>query len=174
MTKRRDTTPKAGGRRRDRGMTMVELLMVMAMMGILATISFAGIRQILPRWRLNAAARTVRADLLDTKTRATRSMREFRVRFVDTSQYVIEEGDARIASANWSTADASTGGQVGGRNLPNEYQGVTIVTSKTGTPVVFRPNGTIDPTNGNITITISNGSQERALEVSMAGRIRIL
>ncbi|MBI5845216.1 MAG: GspH/FimT family pseudopilin [Deltaproteobacteria bacterium] len=158
--------------RRDGGFTIIELIMVMAMMIILATISFAGIRQVIPRWRLNNAARTVRADLLDAKSRAARDMREVRVRFATADNYLIERGNARAASTAW--VPAVTRGEIASRNFSVDYAGVSTVMASTESPVIFRPNGTIDPANGNISITITNGEQQRALEVSMSGRIRIL
>lgn len=159
-------------KKRSGGFSLIEVLVVIAVMGILSTVSFAGIRALIPRWRLNNAARTLRADLLDAKTRAARDMREIRVRFPNSNNYVIERGNARIASTVWVPANIS--GEIASRNYSVDYPGVSTVIASTTSPIIFRPNGTINPVNGNATITITNGEQNRSLEVSMAGRVRIM
>jgi len=151
MAKPNKMRPAPFADNRDRGFTIIELIMVVAITGILATISFAGIREVIPRWRLNNAARTVRADLLDAKTRAARDMREIRVRFATADNYLIERGNARIASTVW--VPAVTRGEIASRNFSVDYDGVTTVLGSTDSPVIFRPNGTINPVNGNASIT---------------------
>lgn len=161
------------GETRGRGFSFVEVVVVMAMMAVLATISFAGIRSTLPIWRLNAASRMLRGDLISAKTRAEKDMRQIRVRFT-TEGYVIEEGNARAASTTWLQTNPG-GGQVYARNLSEEYDGVQFVMAETDSPIVFLPSGTIDPNGGNLRVVIANSNgKERTIGISMAGRIRIM
>ena len=160
------------GAETQRAFSLVETLVVMAMMAILATISFAGIRGAMPIWRLNAASRMLRGDLIDAKSRAAKDMREFRVSFT-TDGYTIERGNARASSSAWA-ADASRG-QVTARNISGEFKDISFVMADTDSPIIFQPTGTIDPSGGNLqAVMVNENGKERTIAVNMAGRIRIV
>ncbi|MEW5735475.1 MAG: GspH/FimT family pseudopilin [Thermodesulfobacteriota bacterium] len=154
-----------------RGFSFIELVVVMAMMATLASISFAGIRGALPLWRLNAATRMIRGDLVDARTRAEKDMREIRFTFT-ANGYTIEKGNARAASNAW--APSNERGQVSSRDIAGEFPGINFIMAETSTPVTFQPTGTIDPSGGNLRLTVRNDlGKERIIVISMAGRIRI-
>lgn len=163
---------KLSGHGKLKAFSIVETVVVMAMIAILATISFAGIKGALPIWRLNAASRVLRGDLIAAKTRSAKDMREMRVSFT-TDGYTIERGNARTASTSWALDQSR--GQVSVRNLADEYGGISFIMAETDTPIIFQPTGTIDPSGGNQRVTMKNeNGKERTIGVSMAGRIRIM
>jgi prepilin-type N-terminal cleavage/methylation domain-containing protein len=162
--------------RRDGGMTLVEVVIVMGVMALLATITFSSIRTAMPNWRLNRATRTLRTDLIETKTRAGRDMREYRLRFITSTQYTIEEGNATVASTAW--AANLVRGEMTVRNMSSDYPNIGITSFLWGaapaSKVIFTPNGTLDPAEGDTIITLSNGHVTKTLKIYMSGRVRIM
>jgi Tfp pilus assembly protein FimT len=137
------------------------MLIAVALSAVLALIAFQGMRETLPRWRINAAARAIRSDLVQVRSLAVKDMREYRVVFAGAS-YNIERGNARAGSA-WPQPVIKT------IRLDN-FPGVQVETSLTGVPV-FRPNGTTS-TPG-VVIVLSSGTLQRTLTVALSGRVNI-
>ncbi|MFP4477333.1 MAG: GspH/FimT family pseudopilin [Desulfatibacillaceae bacterium] len=145
-----------------RGFTLVELLIVIALSFTLGLVSLMGVNETLPRWRLNAAARNIRGDLVLVRSLAIKEMREYRVVF-SSDGYSVQKGDARAGSSTWT--QEQTG------NL-SEYSGVTVDTGQSGIPV-FRPNGNTPNPGVQVVITNSN-SDSKTLTISLTGRVEIL
>ncbi len=143
-----------------RGLTILELLVVTALIGILTAIalpSFGGMRS---QWRLNAAARQVVMDLKVARTRAMADVTGHRVRFAVRGATYQPQRQATDGTY------ADDGAAVG---LP-EGVGIDACTAA-GAAVGFRPRGNAS-TFGTITLRNDVGALRRIV-VDIVGRMRV-
>lgn len=147
------------GPNHQQGFTILELMVVIAVMGTLAVMSYFGAKALLPRYRLNGATRMVRGDLYNAKMLAAKRNRQYRVVFTATN-YQVQRGNANFGSGAWTTENQ--------RDF-SDYTGVTVKTSATSDPT-FSPRGM----SSNVTITLqhANGNEKEIL-ISITGRIKI-
>jgi prepilin-type N-terminal cleavage/methylation domain-containing protein len=152
------------------GMTLVELLAVLSLMGVLVIFAFVQLPPLVAQIRLDSGARQVVADLQVARMRAIAQNRRFRVTFhSDTHDYVVdkEEGGAwtRLVLHGHSSESAVDAFVA----LPAS---VTIAAVNSGGDVIFVPRGHVD---GGISITLGSlaGAGTRRIIVNLAGRVRI-
>lgn len=130
---------------KESGFTLVELLIVFALITVLTGIAGAGYISMKPAMHLNGAARHIAGDLMAARMQAVNQNNSFKVFFLnDNHQYQIlddDDGDG--------TADA--GEAVETKDIHDKYPDITF---SAGSDPVFSPRGTA---SGNMTITVSNG-----------------
>lgn len=142
------------------GFTLAELLVVIALGGILTGLAVLGFSQLLPKYRLDGATATVRSDLYNAKIRAANHKRQYRVKF-NADGYSILQGDKSSGSTVWTV--------IRSRVIASEYEGVTIDTGSTSNPT-FQPRGTA--TNNTIVVQNAQGGT-RTITVTLAGRVKV-
>ena len=76
-----------------RGLTLTEMMTVLAILTILATIGVGSFMSSLPRYRLNATARDLVSDMRLARQQAVTENRQYAVRFTSTSSYEVVRGD---------------------------------------------------------------------------------
>ncbi len=136
-----------------RGFTLVELMIVVALMGIMAAIAAPNYRDYMTQNRLNGAARLVMTDLMYARSQAATENVNFKMDFSGNSYSIIrDDTDQEVRRS---------------RNIQDEYYDVTMTSNR---DFVFRPNGTVTAA-GTVTLTNSKGTKQ--VVVSMAGRARI-
>jgi prepilin-type N-terminal cleavage/methylation domain-containing protein len=89
-----------------RGFTLTELMIAIAVIGILATVGGVSFIRELPHYRLKGDAGTVHRSFMTARTQATSSGRQFAITFnLDASpqEYVLQEGNANSGSTAWTT-----------------------------------------------------------------------
>jgi len=153
--------PRAACQNSEHGFTLVELLVVLAVAGILAGLTIVGFATLLPKYRLDGAAATVRSDLYSAKIQAANAKRQYRVSF-NANGYSIQQGDKSTGSTIWT--------HVSSRQITNEYSGVTIDMGSTSNPT-FQPRGTA--TNDTIVVQNDRGDT-RTITITLAGRVKVL
>jgi prepilin-type N-terminal cleavage/methylation domain-containing protein len=89
-----------------RGFTLTELLVAVAVIGILITVGGVSFIRELPHYRLRGDAGTIHRSFMTARTQATSSGRQFAIRFnldADPQEYVLQEGNAFSGSTVWTT-----------------------------------------------------------------------
>ncbi len=144
------------------GFTLVELIIVMAIFGILTAIAIPNFISIMPKYRLNGAARQVMGDLMAARMKAVSLNKKVKVFFFNDHQYKVCDD----ANNNGEVSDGE--GDVQLRYIQAEYPDVTFNLNKTSDPI-FSPRGTAT----NRTITLQNPSGSKKITISIAGRVKI-
>ncbi len=141
----------------------MEIMIVIAIIGIVGAIAIPGFMSMMPGMRLNGAARMVMGDLMAARMKAVKLNQRTKVFFDNNHQYrICDDAD------NNGTVDNGEG-DVMSRDIHNEYNDVTFDLSNTADPI-FSPRGTA--TNRTITLQNSAGSQ-KTITISIAGRVKI-
>ena len=146
--------------KKESGFTLVESVVVMATFGILTAIAIPTFISMMPKYRLNGAARQVMGDLMAARMKAVNENNRFRVFFLgDNHQYKILDDD------NNNNAEDS-GEWTDTKDIQHEYSDVTF--SATANPI-FYPRGTA----GGSTITLTNSVGSKKVTVAITGRVEI-
>ena len=140
-----------------RGVTLMELIIVMAIIAIGAVLMVPNIGGWLPNYRLRGATRDIVSTMRVAQMKAVSSNVQYQVTFNAGNTYVMQR---------------STGGLLvdegGTQLLPS---GITIPSNTFGGGiVVFNSNSTASP--GNMVLTNPKGGQKK-ITVSPTGRVRI-
>ena len=145
-----------------KGFTLVELMIVIAVMGIMAAIAMPNYRTYMAQRRLNGAARQVMFDLMAARSKAVSLNQKVKVDFGTNHGYQI-----------WNDADGN--GTVAideGDNIKKDiHPDYYDVTFSTAAPV-FLPRGTVLP-GSNCKITLTNSSGSTYVKVASTGRVKI-
>ena len=146
--------------RRERGVTLIELAVVMAIVAIMALFLAPAIGEWLDNFRIKQAGRDIVSHLQLAKIRAISSGLQYRVRFdLANNEYLVERNDGV-----WQ--------QEGSVFRVHRSVDIASATGSLGSPpkVKFNPNGTCS--SGHITIDNEKGKQYY-IYVHFTGRIRI-
>lgn len=148
-------------RKKQSGFTLIEMMIVIAVLAIVAAIAIPNFMSLLPGMRLNGAARQVMGDLMAARMKAVKQNNRFRVFFnnPETNQYQILDDDNNNNSANDGEATTT-------KNIQDNYHDVTF--SATTNPI-FYPRGTAYGT----TVTVTNSSGSKDVKVAITGRVKI-
>jgi prepilin-type N-terminal cleavage/methylation domain-containing protein len=140
------------GKRREKGVTLIELVVVMAIIGIMALFMAPAIGEWVDNYRIRQAARDIASTLQLAKMQAVST------RLPDAVNFTLADGTYGITPL-----------PAGGSNS-QVPKGVTIAAGS-ATSISFNPDGT-SPINGTITINNAKGKQYQ-ISVLATGRIGI-
>jgi len=145
------------------GFTLIEMMIVIAIMGIFAGIAIPNFLSYMPKHRLNGAARQVMGDLMAARMQAVSQNNDFKVLFdisINNHEYTIlddDNNDGNIDVGEWTQT----------KDIQSEYSDVTF-SNVTADPI-FRPRGTAYGT----TITLTNSAGSKYVKVAITGRVKI-
>jgi prepilin-type N-terminal cleavage/methylation domain-containing protein len=167
-------------KRTQSGFTIMEVLIVVAIIGLVSAIAIPGYLSWKPGYLFRGAVSRVQGDLNRAKARTYETRRQCRVEYCATGvDYQIIDGDLAQGST-WTHAPlscpmtaaeqaayAAAGRQVTLRNLTG-YPGVTITP---GTQPVFSPRGTA--TVGSLTVVHPRFPLGASVTVNIIGRVNV-
>lgn len=150
------------GTQKKTGFTLIELMIVIAIMAILAGIAAPNFQTYMTQRRLNGAARQVMTDLMAARSKAVSLNQKVKVSFGSNHIYQI-----------WNDADgngivADNEGDDIERDIHPDYHDVTLSTGATNY-ILFDPRGT----STNSTVSAINSVGEKTITTSIAGRVKI-
>ena len=149
-----------------RGVTLIELIIVMVIIAIGAALTAPNIGGWLPNYRLRSATRNVASILRLAQIKAVSSNTPYRVAFDTVNEsYILQYQD-------------TGGGFVTEEGIQSLPTGVKVNTDF-GSAAIFSPNSTAKDVggnvilNGNITLNNTKGSIKTVRLLGLTGRIRI-
>jgi type IV fimbrial biogenesis protein FimT len=143
-----------------RGFSVVEVIVVLAVAAVLASIAIPNVLFQLPRYRLSGAARQIMGDLMWARMQAVTQKNEFRILVIDDHRYQILDDDD-------NDGVVEPGERVRVRDIGKVYPGVSI--SHTANPIFF-PRGSASVGS----ITLSNNSGSKKLKIHITGRVKLV
>lgn len=141
-----------------KGFSLVELMIVIALMGIIATIGSFSWNKYTTNANLRAAARDVASDFFVTREKAVSESVRYRITFdVTNNNYTIERGT--ITGSPYTVIETKTPASLA--------RDITLQSANFGGAVSFQARGTVDA--GNVVLSNSRGSTAK-ITVNMTGR----
>ena len=142
-----------------RGVTLIELIVVIVIIGILGAFLAPNIGAWLPNYRLRGAARDIVSTMRTAQMRAVSTNLIYEVSFTIPKNYILKYQNTLGAWINEGTT----------QTLPS---GVSITTTTLpGQNAVFNPNST--SSSGSVTLQNSKGTQRRLTLTPSTGRVTI-
>ncbi|MEW6334909.1 MAG: GspH/FimT family pseudopilin [Thermodesulfobacteriota bacterium] len=145
------------------GLTLLELIIVVAILGIVSAIAAPNFMNYMAERRLKGAARMVMSDLMAARQNAVSRNHEFKVFFSeDQMTYTI------LADAN-NNGSADTGEATEAKNIRNDYYDIALGASANP---IFSPRGTASP-GSTVTLTSARTGATQCVTVGLTGRVKI-
>jgi prepilin-type N-terminal cleavage/methylation domain-containing protein len=140
------------------GFTFVETAMVVAIIGVLAAISFPGMMRSISHYRLNTASRGLVSDLRLARHLALKENRSIRINFPSQRSYQLE----RLVGENWNAVRDEV-------EFSDDHGRRGVLFSEIPEPIEFDYLGKADPP---LSIgLLSETGESRTVEVYSSGRI---
>jgi type IV fimbrial biogenesis protein FimT len=144
------------------GFSLIELMIVLAIMGILSAIAAPNLMNYMAERRLNGTARMVMSDLMAARQKAVSQNNKFKVFFnANHHEYTILDDDNGNGAAD-------TGEATEVRDIRRDYYDVTFTASA---DPIFYPRGTASGTT--VTVTSSRTGVSKDVTVALNGRVKI-
>lgn len=145
---------------------MIELMVAVALGGILVAVAWARVSHLGPKYRLEGAARSVAADLQKARGRAIAEGRCFQVTFDTSAKTYLVNSKAGAASCGTTgfSADSLDG-------TPRQIDDTSSITIAATAAPVFEPRGTVSTTSV-ITLTNTLGDV-RTVFAEATGRVSV-
>lgn len=146
------------------GFTIIEIMIVIAIIGIMAGIAAPNFMDYLKSRRLSGATMQLYVDLMNARQQAVSQNNKVIVKLLTNNSYSI----IRDLNGNSNVDNGETGPI---KSIHPDYADVTFEPASSGFNPIFYTNGT--GTVGKIIVTSSSLSKTKTINISMNGRVRI-
>lgn len=144
------------------GFTLIEMMIVVAIMGILSAIAAPNFMNYMAGRRLNGAARMVMSDLMAARQKAVSENNQVKVFFIGYhNRYYILDDNNNDGHYDYGEAYVL-------RNINTDYY--DVIFDATANPI-FYPRGTAFGTT--VTLTSSRTGVSKSVKVALNGRVKI-
>lgn len=133
-----------------RGFTLAELMLVVAILGMLLVLGMPSLAQFSSGYRLREAAREVASDLQYARILAIKENQSLRVDFSPSSYRVVRVSDETEAKS---------------RSFSTDYPDVTL----SSVSIIFDSRGT----SSTSTLTVTNSRGTKSITVASSGKVKI-
>src|SRR3989304_428571 len=150
------------------GFTLLELMIVIAIMGIMAAMAVPSYQTYMAQRRLNGAARQVMSDLMAARMKAITQNNEFKVFFPGSHSGALSGNHQyQILDDDDDDGASSTDEAIEIKDIQTNY---TDVTMNANNNPVFSPKGTV---TNLATVTLSNSRGSKTVSIAITGRVKI-
>jgi len=150
-----------------RGWTLLELMVVVAILGLLVKIALPTIQRTILNYRLTAAAASVASSIQQTRYQAIQVGCPYTIAFTSTStSYQVQteaiSGTPPVCASTFTNVGSAIPWATGG--------GVSMSPSTT---LQLNANGIVSATTGTLSFQLSNGNATRTVTISGVGNVKV-
>jgi type IV fimbrial biogenesis protein FimT len=142
-----------------KGFTLVEIVIVIAILGIAAAVAAPNLASMMARHQLKGAARQVMGDLMWARMQSVSQKNEFKIFSMNSHEYKIlddDDNDGKVDDGEWNRR----------RDIREAYPDVSM--SFSANPIFF-PRGSASTG----TITLMNRSGAKKVKIHLTGRVKV-
>lgn len=151
------------------GFSLTELVIILAIIGLLSAVAVPNLAEMMPRFRLSNATQRIMTDLQFARMRAIATNKEYRLNFnPSVESYLIEEGN-QSSGSTWPGTTMDLERKFNDSN--NLYYQKNIDIASVNQNPVFSPKGLSSATT---TIHLQNDHQDKkTITLNIAGKIKV-
>jgi Tfp pilus assembly protein FimT len=156
-----------GLRTPEKGLTLLEIVVTMGLVGLMAALVGFGFRDLFPSLHLQGAVKDVVLDIQTTRMMAIAQNRPCRIVFSPGQEsYQLEKASAS-GGGQWTGTSVGIPREFNNPNNPYHHPGVDLLSSSFNP--VFSPRGTAVGAS----ILLQSGKRQKVITISSQGRVKV-